>query len=41
MAYWNTYNVKEGFNTNRTYVLMGDSILKNNAYVSDGKSIES
>ena len=41
MAYWNTYNVKEGFNNNRTYILMGDSILKNNAYVSDGKSIES
>jgi hypothetical protein len=41
MAYWNTYNVKEGFNNNRTYVLMGDSILKNNAYVSDGKSVES
>ena len=41
MAYWNTYNFKEGFNNNRTYVLMGDSILKNNAYVSDGKSVES
>lgn len=41
MAYRNTLNVIEGFNTNRTYVLMGDSILKNNAYVADGKSIES
>ena len=41
MAYRNTFNVKEGFNNNKTYVLMGDSILKNNAYVSDGKSIES
>lgn len=41
MAYWNVYTVKEAFNNNRTYVLMGDSILKNNAYVADGKSIES
>jgi len=41
MAYRNTLNVIEGFNTNKTYVLMGDSILKNNAYVADGKSIES
>jgi hypothetical protein len=40
MAYWNVYTVKEAFNNNRTYVLMGDSILKNNAYVADGKSIE-
>jgi len=40
MSYWNIYNVQEGFNNNKTYVLMGDSILKNNAYVSDGKSVE-
>lgn len=40
MSYWNVYTVKEAFNNNRTYVLMGDSILKNNAYVADGKSIE-
>jgi hypothetical protein len=39
MSYWNSKNV-EGFNNNKTYVLMGDSILKNNAYVADGKSIE-
>jgi hypothetical protein len=41
MAYRNTYKIEEAFNTNRTYILMGDSILKNNAYVSDGKSVES
>jgi hypothetical protein len=43
MSYRNTINIIEGFNNNinRTYVLMGDSILKNNTYVSDGKSIES
>ncbi len=40
MAYWNTNN-KEGFNNNKIYVLIGDSILKNNAYVADGKNIES
>ena len=42
MSYWNTYNSKEGFNTknNRDIILMGDSILKNNAYVKDGNSIE-
>lgn len=27
-------------NREKTYVLMGDSILKNNAYVADGKSVE-
>lgn len=34
---------KEGFNSNNnyTYVLLGDSILKNDAYVSDGRSVES
>jgi hypothetical protein len=41
MVYFiNSYNI-EGFNNNKTYVLMGDSILKNNAYVTDGKNIES
>ena len=37
------YNTKEGFtNTRRekTYILLCDSILKNDAYVSDGKSVE-
>ena len=41
MAYFNTKRVVESFDNNKTYVLMGDSILKNNAYVADGKSIES
>ena len=43
ISYWNTKTVEgtiEGFNNEKTYVLMGDSILKNNAYVSDGKSVE-
>jgi hypothetical protein len=30
----------EGFDNNKTIVLLGDSILKNDAYVSDGKSVE-
>jgi hypothetical protein len=41
MAYRNVSKIEEGFNINKTYVLMGDSILKNNAYVADGKSVES
>ena len=45
MAFWNTVtqkNINEGFtNTNnKSIVLMGDSILKNNSYVKDGKNIE-
>lgn len=39
-----SFNKVEGFtNTQRekTYILLGDSILKNDAYVSDGKSVES
>ena len=41
MSYYNTYNSVEGFtNTTKTYILLGDSILKNDAYVSDGKSVE-
>jgi len=42
MSYRNTFNSIEGFHftDNRTYVLMGDSILKNNAYVSDENSID-
>ena len=40
MAYFNSKRVVERFDNNKTYVLMGDSILKNNAYVADGKSIE-
>ena len=31
----------EAFNTNnQTFILLGDSILKNDAYVSDGKSVD-
>jgi hypothetical protein len=41
MSYWNTDSFKESFTNNKTYVLMGDSILKNNAYVANGKNIES
>ena len=41
ISYYNTYNSLEGFKGNKTYILLGDSILKNNEYVSDGKSIES
>ena len=43
VSYWNTYikSYQESFNTEKqTFVLLGDSILKNNAYVSDGKSVE-
>ena len=43
VAYCNIYNFKEKFtndNNAKTYILLGDSILKNDAYVSDGKSIE-
>ena len=41
MSYYNTYNNVEGFtNTAKTYILLGDSILRNDAYVSDGKSVE-
>lgn len=43
MSYYNHYrdNSVEGFtNITKTYILLGDSILKNDAYVSDGKSVE-
>jgi len=44
MSYYNTYyNTKlvEAFTKDtKTYILLGDSILKNDAYVSDGKSVE-
>ena len=33
-------HIVEGFNSNKTYILLGDSILKNDAYVKDGNSIE-
>ncbi len=42
VSYWNTLNAFiEPFNSNKqTFILLGDSILKNDAYVSDGKSID-
>ena len=44
VSYFNTYmrSIKETFTSsnNRTIVLLGDSILKNNAYTSDGKGID-
>ena len=40
MTYFTSHNIIENFNNNKTYILMGDSILKNNAYVNDGKNIE-
>lgn len=44
VAYLNTYlynNLKESFQSDKqTFVLLGDSILKNNIYVNDGKSVE-
>ena len=40
MSYYNTYII-EGFTVDKkTYILLGDSILKNDAYVSNGKSVE-
>jgi hypothetical protein len=40
MSYYNTYKVEGFINTTKTYILLGDSIFKNNAYVSDGKNVE-
>jgi len=44
VSYWTTYiSLKEAFGTNKTsntIVLLGDSILKNNSYVSNGKGID-
>ena len=43
MSYYNIYDKVEGFtNTQRekTFILLGDSIFKNDAYVSNGKSVE-
>jgi hypothetical protein len=33
-------HIVEGFSSNKTYILLGDSILKNEAYVKRGNSIE-
>ena len=51
ISYWNTYCSSfietfssncsnENINGNKTIVLLGDSILKNNSYVSDGKGVD-
>jgi hypothetical protein len=43
VSYFNTYinTYKESFNSNKqSFILLGDSILKNDAYVSDGKSVD-
>ena len=42
VSYYNTYvNTKESFDINKdTFILLGDSIIKNNSYVSHGKNIE-
>jgi len=41
VSYYNTLSYKEAFNAEKqTFVLLGDSIFKNDAYVSDGKSVE-
>ena len=44
VSYWNTYsnNFKEEFKSQeKTFVLLGDSILKNDSYVSKGESVDS
>ena len=43
IVFMSYYNTKEGFTnaqSEKSYVLLGDSIFKNDAYVSDGKSVE-
>jgi len=42
ISYLNTYiNLKESFHSEKqTFILLGDSILKNNEYVTDKKSVE-
>ena len=45
VSYWNTYSSSfiESFSSNkssRAIVLLGDSILKNNSYVPDGKAVD-
>lgn len=40
ISYFNTH-IKEAFNSNKqTFILLGDSILKNDLYVSNGKSVD-
>lgn len=42
VSYYNTLysNFESFYNNNQSIILLGDSILKNNAYVSNGKSID-
>jgi len=41
IVFMSYYNTKEGFTSNtKSFILLGDSILKNDAYVSNGKSVE-
>jgi len=42
VSYWNTYNsFKESFNPNSDmFILLGDSILQNGIWISEGKSID-
>lgn len=43
VSYYNTYmarKISEGFDTENKIILMGDSILKNNLYVKNGKAVE-
>jgi len=45
MSYWNSYGFhlveKEGFNSKKQqFLLLGDSILKNDLYVANGKSVD-
>ena len=42
VSYWNTYcsSFIESFSSNKSIVLLGDSILKNNSYVPDGKGVD-
>ena len=51
VSYWNTYcssfiesfssnSSNKNINGNKTIVLLGDSILKNNSYVSEGKGVD-
>jgi len=43
VSYWTTYcssTIEQFSSNNKTAVLLGDSILKNNSYVSDGKGVD-
>ena len=40
VSYYNTYTYKEPFNSEKqNFILLGDSILKNDSYVSNGQSL--